>query len=85
LQGLLGTQTPRTKGLIWDNLNFQAHDLSNLDAPFDEQEIKKVFSLPSVKAPEPDGFIGAFFKSCWGIIKYDVLAVILQLASLRGP
>ena len=63
----------------------QRHDLSALDAPFDEAEIKEaVFSLPSVKAPGPDGFVGAFFKSCWEIIKVDVVAVVMQLANLRG-
>lgn len=34
--------------------------------------------------PDPNGFIGAFFKSCWDIIKDDIVAAILQLADLRG-
>lgn len=71
--------------IAWENIRIQHHDLSDLDAPFDEEEIKEaVFSLPSVKAPGPDGFIDAFFKSCWGIIKADVVAAVLQLANLRG-
>lgn len=60
------------------------HDLSDLDTPFEESEIKAaVFSLPSVKAPGPDGFIGAFFKSCWEIIKHDVVLAIMQLSHLK--
>jgi hypothetical protein len=52
---------------------------------FDEQEIKEVvFPLPSVKAPGPDGFIGAFFKACWYIIKEDIVAAIVHMAKLRG-
>jgi len=48
------------------------------------QEIKDaVFSLPSVKAPGPDGFIGAFFKSCWDIIKNDVINAIIHMSQLR--
>uniref|UniRef100_A0A453IMH0 Reverse transcriptase domain-containing protein n=1 Tax=Aegilops tauschii subsp. strangulata TaxID=200361 RepID=A0A453IMH0_AEGTS len=81
----LGTPMPRTASLIWDNLEMTPHDLSELDAPFGEAEIKDaVFSLTSVKAPGPDGFIGAFFKSCWEIIRQDIVAAILQFASLRG-
>ena len=75
----------QTKHIVWENIGIQHRDLSDLDAPFDDEEIKEaVFSLPSVKAPGPDGFIGAFFKSYWGIIKADVVDAIMQLASLRG-
>ncbi|XP_073368097.1 uncharacterized protein [Aegilops tauschii subsp. strangulata] len=84
-QGHLGRPTRRSKRLAWENIGMQRHDLSQLDSPFDEEEIKEaVFSMPSVKVPGPDGFIGAFFKSCWEIIKTDVVAAILQLADLRG-
>jgi hypothetical protein len=56
-----------------------------LDANFDEKEIKDVvFSLPSVKAPGPDCFIGAFFKSCWEIIKEDMVAAISHMSQFRG-
>jgi hypothetical protein len=33
-------------------------------------------ALPSDKAPRPDGFMGLFFKSCWLIIKEDLMKVI---------
>jgi exonuclease III len=84
-QSHLGTPVPRSTCLNWEELGYTPYDLSALDAPFDEMEIKKaVFSLPSVKAPGPDGFIGAFFKSCWEIIKDDLTAAILHLASRNG-
>ena len=84
-QANIGTPALRTKSIVWENIGMQRHDLSALDAPFDEAEIKEaVFSLPSVKAPGPDGFIGAFFKSCWEIIKTDVVNAIMHLANLRG-
>lgn len=44
---------------------------------------RRLFSpFPSIKAPGPDSFIGAFFKSCWEIIKNDVVAAICCLAAL---
>lgn len=48
--------------------------------------------MPSEKALGPDGFIGAFFKAAWGIIKEDLLSAvsyffnmnILQLEDLNS-
>jgi hypothetical protein len=37
----------------------------------------------SHKTPGSDGFTGAFFKSCWGIIKHDLLAVINNFSNVR--
>jgi len=58
-----------------------------LDGAFIEEEIKEVISsLPSDKAPDPDGFTGAFYKSCWHIIKAEVLDAFNCLFSLNtGP
>jgi exonuclease III len=81
----LGMASSRRLGLDWANLHYVPRDLSELEVPFDEQEIRAaVFSLPSVRAPGPDGFIGAFFKSCWDVLKGDLVAAILHLAALRG-
>jgi hypothetical protein len=35
-----------------------------------------VMATAPEKAPGPDGFIGAFFKSCWEIVKQELVAAI---------
>ena len=49
----------------------------NLELPFIEEEIDVVVKdLPTDKSPGPDGFNNEFIKSCWDIIKGDVLKFI---------
>ena len=61
-----------------------ASDLSDLGAAFAEEEVRKaVFDLPRDKAPGPDGFSGAFFKECWGIIKVDIMIALNHFSSLH--
>jgi hypothetical protein len=36
------------------------------------------------KASGPDGYVGLFYKSCWTIIKDDVIAGIREIFALRG-
>ena len=56
-------------------LDIPTHDLTSLDSPFTEDEVwKTVLSLPLNKAPGPDGFTGKFYKSCWQIIKGEIMA-----------
>ncbi|WVZ55767.1 hypothetical protein U9M48_006389 [Paspalum notatum var. saurae] len=60
------------------------HDLSTLDAPFTEEELKTAIQqMPADKAPGPDGFTGAFFTKCWEIIKADVLKAANAFHLLR--
>ena len=55
-------------------------ELSHFDNPISLAEIKSaVLSLPNDKAPGPDGYTGRFYKCCWDIIKWDLLAVVLIL------
>jgi len=67
----------RLKDLNWEDLHFPSVNLDTLDAPFTEVEILNVIKqLPSDKAPGPDGFTAKFFRSCWPIIKNDVIAAV---------
>jgi hypothetical protein len=60
-------------------------DLHHLGDPFSEEEVKLAINhLPSDKAPGPDGFTGAFFKSCWEIIKVDLMRVIDLFGELHA-
>jgi hypothetical protein len=55
-------------------------DLSALDLPFTKKEVRDtILSLLSDKAPGPDAFTGRFYKTCWHIIKSDILAALLTL------
>lgn len=49
---------------------------------FAEQEVWSVVKeMPNEKAPGPDGFIGLFYKTCWSVIKVDVMNAIHALWS----
>jgi hypothetical protein len=39
---------------------------------------------PWKKPPGPDGFIGAFYRCYWDIIKLDVITALQELFALRG-
>jgi hypothetical protein len=60
--------------LNWEALHLQQHDLSHLNDDLSECEVEQaIHQMPSEKAPGPDGYIGAFFKQCWSIVKCDVV------------
>jgi len=47
-----------------------------LERPFEEAEIFDVVqSFHGDKSPSPDGFLMAFFQTCWRIVKPDLMAV----------
>ena len=72
----------RTRDFNWDGLQLQNVNSTSLDDPFFEQEIlHAIKQLPSDKAPGPDGFTGLFFKSCWNIIKQDVVVAVNSFAA----
>jgi hypothetical protein len=74
---LLGTSDNRVRTINLETLGMPSYDLSELEAPFSEQEVWEVIKqLPSDKAPRPDGFTWKFYKACWDIIKPDVMAAI---------
>ncbi|XP_074291245.1 uncharacterized protein LOC141618020 [Silene latifolia] len=58
------------------NLVTDAH-VTILLKPVTDDEIKNcVFSIPSTKAPGPDGYSSQFFKDAWPIIGADICAAI---------
>jgi hypothetical protein len=75
---LIGTAQQRDYTLDLHNLGVQQHDLSDLESPFSVEGVWSVVKdLPLDKAPGPDGFTGRFYKSCWDIIKEDMMAALL--------
>ncbi|WVZ94829.1 LOW QUALITY PROTEIN: hypothetical protein U9M48_040673 [Paspalum notatum var. saurae] len=81
----LGTAGARTTTLDWTSLGYHPLDLSSLEAPFTQEEIREtILSMPPDKAPGPDGFTGAFFRACWNIIKDDLTSAFNQLHNING-
>lgn len=61
----LGEDRSRSGAINFNCLQEQVQDLTNLEEPFSEDEIKEaIFQARSDNAPSPDGFTGAFFKKC---------------------
>jgi hypothetical protein len=58
--------------------------LQELDRPVGIEEIHDVvLQTAPKKAPGLDGYIGAFFKACWDIVKHDLVAAINEIFELR--
>ena len=73
----LGQANCRSVTVDWDTIKLNRRDLHHLEEAFSEAEVQAVVQeIESDKAPGPDGFIGAFYKASWGIIKEDVLAAV---------
>jgi hypothetical protein len=73
-EGILGVSHERTCALNFEELGLPRLDLQDLGRPFTEAEIWEVIKdLPLDKAPGPDGFTGRFYRSCWSVIRGDVL------------
>jgi hypothetical protein len=84
-EDVMGRGQHRNSDLNWAGLHFEEPDLSSLDAAFTEDEVKNAINLlPGDKAPGPDGFTGAFYKSCWDIISEDVMRAINLFGDLHA-
>ena len=84
-KGIAKRGPSRNNDINWDILPVPDCDLQDLDDAITEEEVKaSVFGMPSDKAPGPDGFTGAFFKSCWSIIKVDVMLAISRFSNLHA-
>jgi endonuclease/exonuclease/phosphatase family metal-dependent hydrolase len=81
----LGTAATRTMTIDWQALGYETRDLQHLELPFSYDEIRRtVFSMPSDKAPGPDGYTSAFFKACWDTIGNDLTAALNCLYQLNS-
>jgi hypothetical protein len=81
---LLGEEQDRQVTVHLAELDIPHHDLSGLDSLFTEEEVwKTICSLPSDKAPGPDGFTCHFYKTCWSVIKADVMAAVSAIWSRK--
>jgi hypothetical protein len=75
--GLFGSDCTWGWTIDLDRLNIPVYKLEILDVPFTEDEVwNTIKQLPSDKALGPDGFTGRFYKSCWSIIKKDVMTAL---------
>jgi hypothetical protein len=85
--GVLGTQEQRSRTLNWDRLGISSIKEQpglELDRPFTEEEIAAaVKCLPSGRVPGQDGFTNNFYKCCWDIIKFDIMAAFHSIYILR--
>jgi hypothetical protein len=74
---LLGTPRPREFDLDLDAVGMQPVDLAGLEAHFSDEEVwAAVHSMPANKSPGPDGFSWEFYRSCWLVVKDDVLRAL---------
>nr|AAU93576.1 hypothetical protein [Oryza sativa Japonica Group] len=81
----MGTCVERELALDLHSLGLCLVQLGELDCPFSEEEVWAVVkSLPSDKAPGPDGFTGQFYKTCWPVIKSVVLVALNSLFLANG-
>jgi hypothetical protein len=66
-------------------LGYHHIDLSSLEAPFSQEEIKEtILLMPRDKAPGPDGFTCTFYRASSDIIKDDLITTFNQLHNLNG-
>ena len=82
---VMGRGTSYPVDFNWDALDFGNHDLSDLDIPISEEEVRAAINeMPNDKAPGPDGFTGIFFKKCWLTIKTDIMQAIHSFNNLHS-
>jgi hypothetical protein len=74
-----GQAEQRDCTLAWQNMQLPRHDLTSLDADINEEEVHTTIKqMPAEKGVGPDGYIGAFYKIYWDIIKDDLIAAVHQ-------
>jgi hypothetical protein len=83
-ENLFGTNLNRDHSINLEELGTVVHNLADLERPFTEDEMwATVKKLPSDKAPGPDGFTSRFYKTCWPIIKEDIMSAMSAIWSRK--
>ncbi|RVW40207.1 hypothetical protein CK203_078389 [Vitis vinifera] len=60
-------------------------EAEGLEQPFIEEEIHAaLMGMNGDKAPDPDGFIVAFWQSCWDFVKEEIVDLFKEPISLLG-
>lgn len=73
---LIGANSDWSRTVNLDSLDIPRYDRDALDIPFSEEEVlNTIKNLPSDEAPRPHGFTIKFYKTCWAVIKGDLMAV----------
>lgn len=73
---------PCIEGAAW--LPISITKAEKIERPFEEKEVPNLFGATCTeKVPGLDGFMGAFFQSCWDIIT-DNLMKVFQESYLNG-
>ena len=81
----LGQGERRNCTLNWEQLRIPVVTATELDGPFTMAEVwAAIVTSPAEKAPGPDGFTGQFFRSCWHIIKDDIMVVFQKFYHMAG-
>jgi hypothetical protein len=81
---VLGTSTNREHTINLNEHGVPMFDLSELDSPFSEEEVwATIKGLPADKAPGPNGLTRRFYKSCWPIIKQNIMAAVSAIWSRK--
>ena len=81
----LGQGERRSCTLNWEQLHVPVVTAPELDGPFTMAEVwAAIIASPAEKAPGPDGFTGKFFRSCWHIIKDEIMAVFQKFYHMAG-
>jgi hypothetical protein len=83
-EGLIGNGWHKDHTIDLQALGIPSHDLADMDSPFSKEEVwATIKQLPSDKAPGPDGLTGLFYKTCWSVIKGDIMAPMLAVWSRK--
>jgi hypothetical protein len=85
---IIGTKEHRVTTINWVELDLPLlPEHHQLEIAFSEEEVREVIAeLRAEKTSSPDVFMGVFYRSCWEIIKQDVMASFQCLYNLTaGP